>query len=168
MPVTYENIATTTLGGATATIDFSSIPQTYTDLRLVLQITPAISMYLVGRFNSSSALGYSENYFYGNGSSLLNNRHNNYTFWQVEPVILDVGVTYFFTMDIFSYTSTTTNKSFLQTFSGEKNASQSIAYRSVGRWENTGAINALSISSNFSSAALGAGTIATLYGIKAA
>jgi hypothetical protein len=36
MPATYEPIATTTLGTAAAFITFSSIPATYTDLRLVI------------------------------------------------------------------------------------------------------------------------------------
>ena len=36
MPATYEPIATTTLGSAATNITFSSIPATYTDLRLVL------------------------------------------------------------------------------------------------------------------------------------
>jgi hypothetical protein len=36
MPATYEPIATTNLTSAAASITFSSIPQTYTDMRLVL------------------------------------------------------------------------------------------------------------------------------------
>jgi hypothetical protein len=36
MATTYEKIATTTLGTAAATFTFSSIPATYTDLRLVV------------------------------------------------------------------------------------------------------------------------------------
>ena len=36
MPATYEPIASTTLGSAAATISFSSIPGTFTDLVVVL------------------------------------------------------------------------------------------------------------------------------------
>jgi hypothetical protein len=38
MATTYEPIATTTLGTAAAFITFSSIPATYTDLRLVVNV----------------------------------------------------------------------------------------------------------------------------------
>ena len=41
MATTYEPIATTTLGSAAASITFSSIAGTYTDLRLVLSLIPA-------------------------------------------------------------------------------------------------------------------------------
>lgn len=38
MPVTYDQLATTTLGGAATTISLSGISQSYTDLRLVFRI----------------------------------------------------------------------------------------------------------------------------------
>jgi hypothetical protein len=44
MPATYEPIATTTLGGAAATITFSSISSAYTDLRIVLVGTTTASV----------------------------------------------------------------------------------------------------------------------------
>jgi hypothetical protein len=39
MPATYEPIATTTLGTAAATITFSSIPATYSDLMQIQEAT---------------------------------------------------------------------------------------------------------------------------------
>ena len=167
MPITYDNIATTTLGGSATSINFSSIPSTYTDLRVVARISTSASMYLNGRFNGSSVLAYSETTVYGTGSSALSTRHNPYTLWQIEPIILDTANQFLFTMDIFSYASTSINKTFLQTFSGDKNGSGQ-AYFSVGRWNDTSAINALSLFFDNVTASFGAGTTVTLYGIKAA
>jgi hypothetical protein len=168
MPATYDSIATTTLSASTATINFTSIPQTYTDLRLVLYLVPDGGMFLSGRFNSSSALEYSSTYVYAKGSGTATaTQHLAYTFWQAEQDVSENTVPTLFTMDIFNYSSTSIRKTSLQTYSQQMNVS-SLTYRSVDLWNNTSAINSLSLSYNFSTASLGAGTTATLYGIKAA
>lgn len=41
MPATYEPIATFTLSSTNSVFSFTSIPQTYTDLRLVISFTPS-------------------------------------------------------------------------------------------------------------------------------
>ena len=53
MPATYEPIATTTLGSAAASITFSSIAGTYTDLRLVMVGTTSASDWAFVRFNGT-------------------------------------------------------------------------------------------------------------------
>ena len=63
MASTYEPIATTTLGSAASSITFSSIPATYTDLRLVLVHTPSASTGNAQmQFNSDTATNYSYTY----------------------------------------------------------------------------------------------------------
>lgn len=58
----YNLIATTTVGsGGAASIDFTSIPQTYTDLKVVLSIRDGQSAYFANgfmRFNSDSGSNY--------------------------------------------------------------------------------------------------------------
>jgi len=59
MPATYEPIATTTLGSAAATITFSSIPATYTDLVIVFAGTATANLNPLMSFNSDSGTNYS-------------------------------------------------------------------------------------------------------------
>ena len=58
---TYEPIATQTLASAAATITFSSIAATYTDLRLIFA-KPIGGSSLLLRFNSDTATNYSWTY----------------------------------------------------------------------------------------------------------
>jgi hypothetical protein len=72
MALTYDTIATTTLGSAAANINFSSIPQTYTDLVLVATIRTASnnqSIYM--NFNGDNSNNYAFGYLGSEGSSVL-------------------------------------------------------------------------------------------------
>jgi hypothetical protein len=76
MPATYEPIATTTLGSAASSITFSSIPATYTDLRLSVTTADAgaTATYLALQFNSDTGANYSRTRITGNGSTATSNR----------------------------------------------------------------------------------------------
>jgi len=67
MPTTYEPIATTTLSTATASVTFSSISGTYTDLRLVIFALGATSDYPYVEINSDTGTNYSKTVLYENG-----------------------------------------------------------------------------------------------------
>lgn len=75
MTSTYELIASVTVGsGGASSIDFTSIPATYTDL--VVKLSARVSGYsganqdfLAIRFNSDSGNNYNNKVLYGNGSS---------------------------------------------------------------------------------------------------
>jgi hypothetical protein len=64
-------ISSITVGsGGTATISFNSIPQTYTDLLIVLAgRSDAANPYVGVKFNGSSSSDYSRLWLYGDGSS---------------------------------------------------------------------------------------------------
>lgn len=156
-------IATTTLGSATSTITFSSIPATYTDLRLVLVARASVDNSSVAfRLNNDSSTVYSLTSIYGNGSSAVSSRSDGQSrgFLQAWNGMMTATTTAYFA-DIFSYTGSTF-KTVLATGNEDVNGAGSIS-SVVNLWRNTAAVNRLdliAVGANFS-----IGTTATLYGI---
>jgi hypothetical protein len=165
MPATYEPIATTTLGSATNTITFSSITSSYTDLRVVLTVVgvSATADALIKLNNESSGL-VSSTYLSANGSTAASGEVRNNAFAYLN-LGADLSGQALFTIDIFSY-SGSTFKTFLSTFSNNRNGSGYVN-RQVNLYRSTSAINRIDLYL-LSARTFSAGTIATLYGIKAA
>jgi hypothetical protein len=163
MPTTYEPIATTTLGSATKNITFSSIPATYTDLRIVLVSTiQTAADYIEITFNGTTS-GYSWTRMSGDGSTAASGRITSNTKW-VPNLALGGSTTVpmLITTDIFSYAGSTFKTGLMET-SADLNGS-GVVIRGVGLWQNTSAISSIKLevqTYNFNS-----GTTATLYGIK--
>lgn len=162
MPATYEPIATTTLSSAASTITFSSIPNTYTDLRIVFSGFNGSDLKL--RFNSDAGANYSQTVLAGSGSAASSYRNTSIflnssgtTGTSSQPVL--------YTADIFSYAGST-NKTVLSDEQFDKNGSGYIT-KNVGLWRNTSAITTIEIVASTAST-IYTGTTATLYGIKAA
>ena len=165
MPATYEPISTQTVSGtSTASIDFSSIPATYTDLRVIATGTGVTAGSIRLRFNSDSGTNYSYTEMYGDGTSALSSRATSTTSITLAAVGLSTTIPHLHMVDIFSYAGST-NKTCLVSLAEDNNGSGYV-YRSVGLWRNTSAITTVSVlrTSGF----LGNGFTATLYGIKAA
>lgn len=164
MPETYEPISTQTLGSAVASVTFSSIPQTYTDLVLIVNHSvttgnPAI----YGRFNSDTGSNYSRTLLLGNGSSALSSRGVSQTF-----LGLSVGIGSSTTREgimicnVFNYTNTTTYKTCIV-----RNDAASLGTEaSVTMWSSTSAVTAFEV--YVSSSTFTSGSTFTLYGVKAA
>jgi hypothetical protein len=164
MPVTYDNIATTTLGSAARNITFSSIPATYTDLRVVWVGRNATTAdYVEITFNGTTS-GYSFTSVSGNGSATGSNRITSNTKWiaNFPPTAGSSSTPFMFSVDIFSYAGST-NKTGLMACSSDFNGS-GLVIRSVGLWQNTSAITSIKLEGQGDDFA--AGTTATLYGIK--
>jgi hypothetical protein len=167
MAVTYKPIATTTLGTAAASISFSSIPGTYTDLRLVIVATMSSGGTMPTlQFNSNTGSNYSTTSLYGTSSAAGSYRTSNYTYFELggESTGGSTTIPMMLIIDVFSYTGST-NKTILATETNDLNGSGEVTSR-VGLWRNTSAITSIQIPT--SSGNLNAGTTATLYGIKAA
>jgi hypothetical protein len=161
MPATYEPIATTTLGSAAASITFSSIASSWTDLRLVLVGGVSVSgAYNYLQFNSDTASNYSTTRLDGDGSSPASARTTSATFARL-ATSLDTNPN-LFEIDVFSYAGST-NKTFLCGTSADQNGSGRVT-RTVGLWRSTSAITSVAIT--MSSGNFNTGTTATLYGIK--
>jgi hypothetical protein len=163
MPLTYEPIATSSPNGTT-TVTFSSIPSTYTDLRLVATIIQGSASNVFIRFNGDTATNYSWNSITaapspagvrsitGNTSLTLTDSVNTNTTATTQDV------------NIFSYAGSTF-KSILFSQSAFIPGSIGGVIRSVGLWRSTSAINSIEF---YSGTNFNAGTMVTLYGIKAA
>lgn len=171
MASTYEAIATTTLSSASTTITFSSIPQTFTDLVLVLSITNTGStVYRTMQFNSDTSTGstnYSTTILYAEaGNSSGGDRQSN-TYGIANNDGTDSGSnTNSMVAHIMNYTNTNTNKSVIVR-SNKTTSPQNKVSINVGLWRSTAAINSVTMYSSVSNS-YGTGTTATLYGIKAA
>lgn len=164
---TYEPIATSTLASAAASIDFSSIPSTYTDLRIVWTARTATSDFPILRINSDTGTNYSYTILYGNGTTAASTRGSSTaTCYLGADVAMPTAASTFclVTIDFFNYAGST-NKTFLSVYADDRNGSGEVN-RTVGLWRSTSAINAISLRTT--GVQLAAGSTATLYGIKAA
>jgi hypothetical protein len=166
MPGTYEPIATQTLGSNTASVEFTSISQAYTDLILVCnaknQGGANYNLYgQVGNGSYDTGSNYSATYLGGQGSSAYSGRDTSATQMRLglfsnsnfTPVIVHFQ----------NYSNTTTNKTTLSRGSDAGGNVMAI----VNLWRSTSAINRIKVFAELS-ANLSTGSTFTLYGIKAA
>ena len=157
MPATYEKIASTTLG-ANGTISFTSIPASYTDLRLVLVCTTVSGGGLEFRYNGDTASNYSFTTLQGNGSSATSGRASSQTSLSASNANVSATVPALITIDIFSYAGSTFKTCLIED-SQDLNGSGQVE-RQVGLYRSTTAISSISFVQS-----LKTGTTATLYGI---
>lgn len=160
---TYEPIEAKTLGSATSSVTFSTIPNTYTDLVLVANYTTTSANVDV-RFqvNGDTGANYSYTYVLGNGSAAGSGRLANSAYI---GGYFSVGTSTNGNISIYNlmnYANTTTFKTVLQRMS----SAEKELTANVGLWRSTSAISSATIYT--SSSTFTAGSTFTLYGIKAA
>lgn len=166
MPRTYEPIASQTLGSDAATVTFSSIPSTFTDLILVCSVTAENLRNALLRLNGDTATNYSTTWLAGYGtSSVASSRASNDTlitgpsvysgFSSTNPAVLS--------WQIMSYANTNVFKTAL--IAGGLGSTE--VNRHVGLWRSTSAVTSVGLllngSGNFKT-----GSTFSLFGIKAA
>jgi hypothetical protein len=172
MATTFTKIASVSVGsGGAATIDFTSIPSTYTDLVLKLSSRSSESAGAVWdsvllRFNGSST-GYSDRSLGGDGSSAFSfsNAFANYIFCGDVANALVTSNTFSSTEITIPNYAGSNNKSVSIDSVEENNATTAQLDLTAGLWSNTAAITSISLT-------LAAGpnfvqySTATLYGIN--
>lgn len=160
MPATYEPIATQTLGSAAASVTFSSIPNTYTDLVLVINGGTAGVTDLCIRFNSDTGTNYSRTQLRGTGSAADSERNTS-----TSRIVIGSIYTTFTTsaiINIQNYSNTTTYKTAISRIG----QADGYVIASVGLWRSTAAISTVLVNGDGTN--LSSGSTFTLYGIKAA
>lgn len=164
MPVTYKLIETVTVGaGGSASITFSSIPQTYTDLLIVVSGRCTGSGNGLNITFNSNTSNYSNRALQGSGSSAGSfgtyNRNAGFVSFSSETAsVFGSSAIY-----IPNYAGST-NKSYSADGVSENNATTSYLGIIAGLWSNTAAITSASLSAMDGN--LVQYSSASLYGIK--
>lgn len=167
MAITYVPIATQTLATAQTSVSFSSIPQTYTDLRLVMQTKNTLGVYLVYLYDPNFSAGiYSGTYLLTSGTAATGGRYNadNYILPDKPYGSTSTGWSSY-TVDFMNYSNTSVYKTALSRASISDGANAQV-YLNGGLIRTTSAITGLTTimgGGNFA-----AGSTFALYGIKAA
>lgn len=176
MPNTYTLISSNTLTATTATVTFSSIPATYTDL--VLRISArsdspngqGAADGLFVRFNSSSVGQYSWTILKGDGATATSDY--NYTVGNFYAGDYFGTVGYLATASTFSSTEfyipdyASSNKKPMSVFGvNETNATAAYLGVEAAFWNNTSTISSISLASVFANNFV-SGSSFYLYGIK--
>lgn len=154
---TYVALATQTLSSATTTVTFSSIPQGYTDLFFVANVSGSGPQYARYRFNGDTGSNYSFTVITGDGSSATSSRAASQS--GLNMGLNNPTATNF--LHVMNYSNTTTNKTVL----ARRNSASFGLDQYVGLWRSTAAINSIEFYSpnNFD-----IGSTFSLYGIAAA
>jgi hypothetical protein len=167
---TYTLISSQTLGSAAASVTFSSIPNTYTDLVLVMSATTTLD----GRdfrlqFNSDTGTNYSSTYM-GAYTSATSGRNTSLGYIQIGNFIGTSSVYPAVTItNILDYANTTTFKTSLtrqNQFQINVNSGYSETLAQVNLWRSTSAIT--SVTASLSNSTYTSGSTFKLYGIEAA
>jgi len=168
MPRTYEPIASVTLGSA-GTITFSDIPQSFTDVRVIVHgrsswTTDGYENVNI-RFNNDSGSNYSQTALCYGPTSFRTSSQTAMQMPRLNPS--DGGSTAFSIsiIDVMSYANTNVHKTALAVGAGQREAL--IPSRHVGLWRSTSAITSIFLGASQGSTFV-SGTVASLYGIKAA
>jgi hypothetical protein len=163
MPNTYVALATQTLGSAAASVTFSSIPQGYTDLKLIITARNATAsltgMYIA--FNGSTS-GFTNKLLEGNGSSAASASLARYI--GVENSGSATANTFSNGEVYIPNYAGSTNKSFSADNVSENNGTAAYASLNAGLWSSTAAITSISLDI-FTGQNFAQYSTATLYGI---
>jgi hypothetical protein len=159
---TYEPVATVTATSGGSILVMDSIPQTYTDLVLVVNGNTTNDDEFRLRFNNDSGSNYRVLFMYGSSSGVSSAEYASTTFAQMGGIYSSGTRTGSNIINIFGYSNTNFNKTVVST----ANSGNYIQFR-TNVWRSTSAITRIDVF------IAGGGTFVdpttlTLYGIKRA
>ena len=163
MANTFIKLSTITVGvGGSSTIDFTNIPQTFTDLKLVMSLrNTGTSGEFYLRFNGVST-NHSDRWLYGNGSSVGSITNVNIDLFNVAS---DQTASVFGSAEVYIPNYTSSNYKPVSSESvQENNATATYLLLEAGLWSSTAAITRITLVPGANSFAQY--STATLYGIK--
>ena len=159
MAITYESIATTTLGSAQSSVTFSSISGSYTDLVLVINSKTSSNVDVYYRLNSDTGSNYSDTRLYGNGSAVGSDRNTSQTSARFGTTNTEFGT---IILNLQNYSYSNTYKTGVSR-AGEVNWG---TVTHVSLWRSTAAVTSVQVLTG--SGTFSIGSTFTLYGIAAA
>ena len=155
MPTTYEPIATQTVSGVSS-VSFTSIPATYTDLKIVFvgyDDAPLI------RIDFNGASSGNVTFLMSNSNAALSAGYGTPYLYVLTP---DANAYFMFTVNVINYSSTSTWKPWIS-HCGITHGAGGLSL-GAGNWQSNAAINRV----DFSTTSLTMSGTFTIYGIKAA
>jgi hypothetical protein len=165
---TYEPIATYTVPSNTTSYTFSSIPGTYTDLVISMSVVSSSANTLFIRFNGDTGTNYSAVRFSSGTAATFTDRDSGAAYGVLTNYAAPSSTlgNHNTILNVMDYSNTTTFKTWLN----RSNLATQGADAIVGLYRSTSAITSIGFSTNgfAGTSTLLAGSIFTIYGIKAA
>jgi hypothetical protein len=160
---TYTPLARTTLSSAAASVTFSSISGSYTDLVLVMNPIASTATYWRMRINSDSGTNYSRTVLNGSGTAASSQRYSNENYLYQGEAYVRTDSSSNFILNFQNYSNTNTFKTVLMRGNDPTSRGTDAV---VNLWRSTSAITTLLIEIN--TGTFSPGSTFTLYGILAA
>lgn len=160
MASTFDKIATANASGTGASITFSSISGSYTDLVLLCNVKISVARNLLLRFNSDTGSNYSRTLLTSDPGSSRQQDYSYITFTGNGVATTNIHSSHI--IHIMNYSNATTYKTVIVRSDNADSGVDAV----MGTWRSTSAITSLEVyttTANFDST-----SIFTLYGIKAA
>jgi len=152
---TYTAIASITLGSSASSVTFSSLPQGFRDLVLVISGQQTNNGDVNFYFNSDTGSNYSRIYMLGDGSGTSTLSTTSSTYGYISATVESSSIT-----QIMDYSATDKHKTVLN----RSDLTNSFTIAQAGRWANTAAITSIELDAN-STGTFDTGCTFALWGI---
>ena len=170
----FESIATINVTSNVASVEFTSIPQTYTHLQIrsFSRVNSGDSYQIFAQFNGDTGSNYSYHYLYGPGNSAAMLSGNTLNQTQMSGIGSSPGSTTGGSIfgasvcDILDYTNTNKFTTARAISGAERQATPTYVFMPSGHWRSTAAITSIKLLSEGAASFVQYSSFA-LYGVRA-